>query len=579
MPVVATAGHVDHGKSSLVRALTGTDPDRWEEEKARGLTIDLGFAALELPSGRPLSFIDVPGHIRFIRNMLAGVGAVDGCVFVVSATEGWKPQSEEHLRILDMLGIERGVVALTKVDLVDDDLRELAELEIEDHVAGTFLEGAPVIGVSAVNRVGLASLIDALDRLVDETPAPPAGSRLRVWVDRSFAPPGAGTVITGTTTGAGLSVGDDVDLVPGAHRARIREMQSHHEKRPAIGPGERAAINLVGVGHRDIGRGHAVVRADEWHHTDRIDAELRVLDALGHKVSRRGAYAVYLGSAEANVRLRVLGPNALAPGETGLVRLHLDRQLPLVPGDRFVLREQGRDETVGGGLVLDVEPQLPASRARPDRSVDRLVAERGWVEADHLSRIAGTEVTPTVGRWVVDPTILTSEVDTLRAELEAAGAEGLDVAGLGDRRRALLERIDEAAIRGTRVVLGEPADPFADLPWLAELAASPFRPPAPDDVDRQAVRELVRQGRVIDADGVFFAPSAVALAAAAVQELLAGQPEGVTMAEIRDRLDTTRKWALPIIGILDRNGATRRREDLRIAGPRLAALAAGEAPR
>ncbi len=576
MPVVATAGHVDHGKSSLVQALTGTDPDRLEEEKARGLTIDLGFAGLTLPSGRRLSFIDVPGHIRFIRNMLAGVGAVDGCVFVVSATEGWKPQSEEHLRILDLLGIERGVIALTKVDLVDDELRELAELDVTDHVEGTFLADAPIIGVSAVNRVGLASLSDALDRLIDDTPPPEAGSRLRVWVDRSFSPAGAGTVITGTTTGAGLAVGDDVDLVPGDLGARIRGLQSHHEQRERIGPGERAAINLVGVNHRDIGRGHAIVRRDEWHHTDRIDAELRVLDALGHRVSRRGAYAIYIGSAELSVRLRVLGPEAIAPGGTGLIRLHLDRPMPLIPGDRFVLREQGRDETVGGGQVLDVEPLVAAAKARPDRSVERLVAERGWVDIEHLERISGVRVEPDVGRWVVHPPELTAAVGALRLALDDAGAEGVDLASLDDRGRAMLELIEEAQVSGTRVVLGEPPDPFADLPWLADLDADPFQPPPPDDVDRAAVRELIRRGHVIEHEGVMFSAGAVRRAAATVRDELATAPEGLTMAQIRDALGTTRKFALPLIGILDRNGATRRREDLRIAGPRLERVIEGD---
>src|SRR5215469_2733271 len=197
MHVIATAGHVDHGKSTLVLALTGMDPDRFAEEKARGLTIDLGFAWTTLPSGRGLAFVDVPGHVRFIRNMLAGVGAVDACLFVVAATEGWKPQSEEHLRILSLLGITHGVIALTKVGLVDDEWRELAELDVRDHVTGTFLEGAELVAVDAVDGTGVASLQAALGRLVASVPAAADRGWPRLWVDRSFAVRGAGTVVTG----------------------------------------------------------------------------------------------------------------------------------------------------------------------------------------------------------------------------------------------------------------------------------------------------------------------------------------------------------------------------------------------
>ena len=277
MTVIATAGHVDHGKSTLVLRLTGTDPDRWDEEKSRGLTIDLGFAGMELPSGRELSFIDVPGHIRFLRNMLAGVGAVDACVFVVAATEGWKPQSEEHLRILSLLGIERGLVVLTKIDQVDDDLFALAELDVEEHVAGTFLESAPVIGVSATEGLGIDNLREALDRLVDEIPERDAAATPRLWVDRSFAPSGAGTVVTGTLAGGTLSVGDELSVLPGGRQARIRSLQSHHRQADTIGPGNRAAVNLTGVGHNDLARGHVLVEAGDWHQSAVVDGELTVL--------------------------------------------------------------------------------------------------------------------------------------------------------------------------------------------------------------------------------------------------------------------------------------------------------------
>src|SRR4051812_20534924 len=378
MHVVATAGHVDHGKSTLVLALTGMDPDRFAEEKARGLTIDLGFAWTALPSGRELAFVDVPGHVRFIKNMLAGAGAVDACLFVVAATEGWKPQSEEHLRILELLGIGHGLIALTKVGLVDDEWRELVRLELADHVAGTFLADADVVEVDAPSSLGLDDLRSALDRLLAVTPSAADRGRPRLWIDRSFAARGSGTVVTGTLAGGSLTVDDELLLLPDATRVRVRALQSHQRTVPTIGPGHRVAVNISGVSHHDVARGDALVRPGQWSPTRTFDGSLHVLPAVDHEVSRRGAFQIYVGAGEHAAQLRVLGDgvDAIRPGGDGLVRIHLPTAVPLLPGDRFVLRESGRSETVGGGEVLDVAPILPAARARPDRSVDRVVAER-----------------------------------------------------------------------------------------------------------------------------------------------------------------------------------------------------------
>ena len=238
MHVVATAGHVDHGKSTLVLALTGMDPDRFAEEKARGLTIDLGFAWTTLPSGRRLAFVDVPGHVRFLKNMLAGVGGVDACMFVVAATEGWKPQSEEHLRILELLGVGHGLVVLTKVGLVDGETRELARLELEDMVAGTFLEGAEVAEVDVLAGEGVDGLRAALDRLLESTPPAVDRGRPRLWVDRVFAAKGSGTVVTGTLTGGPLAVDDDLVTSPGGRKVRVRGLQSLQEPLRHGGAGE-----------------------------------------------------------------------------------------------------------------------------------------------------------------------------------------------------------------------------------------------------------------------------------------------------------------------------------------------------
>ena len=568
---VSTAGHVDHGKSTLVEALTGVDPDRFAEEKARGLTIDLGFGAAQLPSGRSVSIIDVPGHERFIRNMLAGVGAVDACLFVVAATEGWMPQSEEHLRILELLGVSHGLIALTKVGLCDPDIAELARLEVEERVEGTFLAGAPVVETDVVDGLGLDNLRTGLDDLVDRTPGAADHRRPRLWVDRAFAARGAGTVVTGTLTGGQIRVDDELELQPRGTAARVRALQSHHAQRTKIGPGNRVAVNLSGISHQETARGDVLIRTGQWHLTTRFDASLTVLDSLDHEVSRRGAHAVYVGACELPARMRILGLEALSPGESGLVRVHLPHRLPLLPGDRFVLRESGRAETIGGGTVLDVDPVLPAAKAKPDQSVDRVIAERGWVDADRLALLTGQQRDPDIGWWAVDPTVLADTQDRLQEAVDGAGPLGLDVAGLDERERAVLSGLENVAVEGGRARPVGQSDPFANHPYTTALEAAPFVPPDPEavGVGRREVRELVKRGLVVDQDGVFFAASALEAASSVLAEMLAAQPAGVTVAEVRERLGTTRKYALPLLAWLDGNGVTRRRGDVRIAGPRL----------
>ncbi len=569
MHVVATAGHVDHGKSTLVEALTGTDPDRFAEEKARGLTIDLGFADTTLPSGAVLSLVDVPGHVRFIKNMLAGVGAVDACLFVVAATEGWKPQSEEHLRILELLGVAHGIVALTKIGPADDDLVELAHLELEERLAGTFLEGAPVIGTDAPTGIGIGELRAALDDLLAATPTAIDHGRPRLWIDRAFSARGSGTVVTGTLTGGRLRTDDELEVHPSGATVRVRGLQNHHTDRDELPPGSRCAVNLVGVSHDGVARGDVLVRSGQWHHTRVVDASLTVLDRLDHPVSRRGAHVLYLGSGEHPVRMRILGPDALEPGTRGAVRLHLPVPLPLLPGDRFVLRESGRAETVGGGEILDVDPVERASSARPDRSVDRVVGQRGWVDADELERLTGERRDPDVGRWVVDPTELHTTLVDLRAALEEAGPLGLDLSTLDEHGRAAVELLDGVVVEAGRLAPVDAVDPLADHPFVAILAASPFAPPAPDGVDRAELRELVRREMVVEVEGIFFAASALQAAAELAARLLAERPEGFTVSAFREAAGNTRKHAMPLLARLDGTGVTRRRDDVRIAGPRL----------
>ena len=568
MHIVATAGHVDHGKSTLVRAITGIDPDRLAEEKRRGMTIDLGFAWTVMPSGHPVAFVDVPGHARFVKHMLAGVGMIDSCLFVVAATEGWKPQSEEHLRILELVGAKRGVVALTKVGLVDDETCEIAHIDVTDHLRGTFLEQAPVVGVDAPAGVGVDALVDAIDDMLRDVPPSPVGARPRLWVDRSFVIRGAGTVVTGTLIGGPIEVGDQLHVLPRQLPVRVRGLQSLHRNRDRVAPGWRVAVNLTGASTDEITRGDAVVERSQWRPTKVFDAALRILGSIGHDVTQRGAYSVYIGSGEHRARLRLLGKNALMPGAHGLARVSVPTALPLIVGDRFVLREHGRDETVGGGEILDVAPVLPVSRARPSGDTDQIIAERGWVDADELEAMTGERRRPIIGRWVAAPAALDAEIERVRRVIAEAGSLGADVAIFDERQRAIVATLDGIVVEHGRARDRDaPDDLFADHPLVGILAQGGFSPPPPEGVDRAELRELVKRGHVFESDGLYFAASTIRAAVDSIAELLRHNPDGVTAAHVRDHLGVTRKFALPLLTALDSIGATRRRGDLRIAGP------------
>jgi selenocysteine-specific elongation factor len=577
--IVATAGHVDHGKSTLITFLTGTDPDRLAEEKRRGLTIDLGFAATVLPSGQEVGFVDVPGHARFIKNMLAGVGANDACLFVIAANEGWRPQSEEHLRILELLDTRHGLIALTKVGLVGLEEQALAELDIAEHVDGTFLEGAPVVAVDVLAGVGTAGddgLVAALDRMLAGTPGAGDEGRPRLWIDRVFPIRGSGTVVTGSLTGGTLTVGDHLLVEPLGREVRVRGLQSHGRDLATASPGRRLAVNLAGIGHQDILRGAALVRPGQWHRATIVDASLHVLSSIGRDVTRRGAYFAHIGSGEYPVRLRPTGVDrSIEAGGTGSVRLWLPVALPLLPGDRYVLRDAGRQETVGGGEILDVSPWRSPSRARPSRSVDRVVEEREWVEANELERLTGERRTPNLGRWVVAPSALAEWRAALVLRLEKAGRSGLDLAELDERHRAVVGLLDRVIIEDGRARLA-PADAGVDdnepevHPFLAALQANPFSPPEARGVPTVELRAMQRRGLAVERDGVWFAASAVEQAAQVISSLLDEHPGGVSVSMIREALGTTRKYVMPLVAHLDASGITRRRGDLRVAGPRLA---------
>jgi selenocysteine-specific elongation factor len=593
--VVATAGHIDHGKSSLVLALTGTDPDRLAEEKQRGLTIDLGFAFCTLPSGTELAFVDVPGHVRFLKNMLAGVGGVDAALLVVAATEGWMPQSEEHLRILDLLDVEHAVVAISKADLVDDETVEIAELDVLEHLEGTTLAGARIVPCDAKTGRGLDDVRAALDDMLSGAPAPADGGRPRLWIDRVFASKGAGTVVTGTLTGGSLALDDEVVVSPGRRRARVRGLESHHRKVARAAPGTRVAVNLAGVDHSELHRGDAVVRADQWIEPRVVDVELALL--TGVELPARGRMKVYAGSGEHDAAVRRLGDDGR------YARLFLGARLPLQPGDRLVLRDSGRQATIGGAVVLDVAPTARA-RLAPERLArslgERVLHSHPWLAVDDLPALAGRD--PAGARALADELVASGQavrighhlvapetLDALRTQVRPLVAAhhrdqplepGVELSSLASRLRVPAEQL-EAALVGVADLLVErgrvraathhvvAADDPAAVRYLDALAAQPFAPPSAAElgVPPEIVRALVRSGHVVDLEGVVLSTAALADARRLVVEAI--RREGsITVAGARDVLGSSRKYVLAILGHFDKTGVTRRHGDDRTAGPR-----------
>jgi selenocysteine-specific elongation factor len=580
MHVVATAGHVDHGKSTLVRALTGMEPDRWAEERRRGMTIDLGFAWTVLPDGTEVAFVDVPGHERFVPNMLAGVGPAPAVLFVVAADDGWRPQSAEHLAALDALGVRDGLLAVTRADLADP---APAAAEALERLAGSSLRSVEAVAVSATTGAGLDALRAALSRLLARLPAADPEARLRLWVDRSFTVKGAGTVVTGTLGAGRLRVGDEVVLAPAGRPARVRGLQSLGRPGEQVDAVARVAVNLRGVPADAVQRGDAVVRAGEWLVTDRADVALH-----GEAALRESADLVlHLGSAAVPARLR--------PFPGGTARLALRRPLPMAIGDVGLVRDPSRHDVLLGLTVLDPLPPplrrrgegrrraeaLAQAAATPPRAEDE-VRRRGLVTRATLRRLGvpDPDLPPLAGDWVVDP----ARRDELEHRLHrlVADHQAGDPLGHGvtvEAARAALDLPDVAlvralvtpplALRGSRVVLAErtgelPAAVGAAVAAVAaELADRPFAAPDAERLQLLGLgaRELAaaeRAGRLLRvAEGLVLLPDAPRRAAGA----LAALPQPFTVSAARAAWSTTRRVAVPLLELLDRQGVTQRLPD------------------
>ena len=363
MFVIGTAGHVDHGKSTLVKALTGIDPDRLREEKERQMTIDLGFAWLTTPSGKEVGIVDVPGHRDFIDNMLAGAGGIDAVLFIIAADEGIMPQSREHLSILDLLEIKQGLVVLTKVDLVpDEEWLDLVKMDIEKFTSGTFLQKSPIIEVSSVTGKGIESLLVSIDGMLDNCEPKKDNHRPRLPVDRVFSLKGFGTIVTGTLLDGQFSVGQQVEILPQMVEARIRGIQFHKKKMEVATAGSRTALNLTGLDVTEILRGNVVAQTGTYSPTRRIDVRFSMLKDTKTTLKHDDNVKVYSGTNQTSARVRVIGKDVILPGEKGFLQLELTDEIVVVKGDHYIIRKPSPGETLGGGVVLDENPEKRLKR-------------------------------------------------------------------------------------------------------------------------------------------------------------------------------------------------------------------------
>jgi len=366
MHVIGTAGHVDHGKSTLIAALTGTHPDRLKEEQEREMTIDLGFGWLTLPGGEEIGIVDVPGHRDFIENMLAGVGGIDAALLVIAADEGVMPQTREHLAILDLLQIKKTLVVLTKADLIEDPAWfDLLETDIRAVLQPTALKEAPIVRVSARTRQGLPDLLQALDLLLRDQPARPDLGRPRLPIDRIFSMSGFGTVVTGTLSDGQLAVGDEVELLPSGLTGRIRGLQTHKQKEERAVPGSRTAVNITGLELELVHRGQVVTHPGQYRAAQRMDVHFRLLADASAPLKHHSEVKLFLGTAEVVADVRLLGVESLNPGETGWLQLELHAPVLAVRGDRFILRRPSPGETLGGGAVVEPHPKKRHRRFDP----------------------------------------------------------------------------------------------------------------------------------------------------------------------------------------------------------------------
>jgi selenocysteine-specific elongation factor len=631
MRVIGTAGHVDHGKSTLVEALTGINPDRLQEEQDRQMTIDLGFAWLELPGGEEIGIIDVPGHRDFIENMLAGVGGIDAALFVIAADEGVMPQSREHLAILDLLDITNGVIAITKVDLVSDpDWLKLVQEDVRELVKNTSLASAPIVLVSGISGEGLEELQSELAKVLQGSPQRTDTGKPRLPVDRVFSIAGFGTIVTGTLSDGVLMVGEQVDVLPSGASGRIRGLQTHKVKLDKAVPGSRAAVNLSGIEVDQIQRGDVLAYPGSYRPTKLIDVAFRLVPDADSSLRHNQAVKLFLGAAQRMARVRLLGVDELTPGEEGWLQLVLEEPTVTSRGDHYIIRRPSPGATLGGGLVADAHPARRHRRKDPDvleRLQQILRGSPAEVLAQELKRQGPQSIAALVKSAGIDAAQAQEAVDELvRSEQIVALSDGSMksdsetliadrgwISGFDNRVQSILgdyhnhwplrlgmpkeelkSRLklgsreysgllqwmsDESSLtdEGVVVRLDQHAPALnAEMEersqrWLKRFHAQPYGPPSVKESRAELESELYqylldsKMLTQVSAEVVFLTDTYQEMVSV-IREIITEQG-GVTVAEVRDRFQTSRKFILALMEHLDEIGLTVRQGDVRSLAP------------
>ena len=621
MQVIGTAGHVDHGKSTLINRLTGINPDRLKAEQDREMSIELGFAWFKLPNGDDIGVVDVPGHRDFIENMLAGIGGIDAALFVVAADEGVMPQTREHLAILDLLQIPAAVVALTKIDLVDDpEWLDLVEADLQDTFAGTALENAPIVRVSARSGAGLEDLVQTLQSVLAQHPQRPDLGRPRLPVDRVFTLPGFGTIVTGTLTDGHFSVGDAVEILPSGVEGRIRGLQTHKQAEEMAQPGSRTAVNISGVSVGQIRRGDMIVSPGSHQPTRMLDVWVRLIKDGNTPLKHNTEVKLFLGAAEVIARVRLLGVQELLPGEEGFLQLMLTEPVVALRQDRFILRRPSPAETIGGGQVVDPHPKRRYKRfneakleelaqlmvGTPAEILMQSARKAGFIPRKQLIEIAGLETDQ--AQEAIDALVASGDLTFIEGKhsllptdqferLQASLLQSLteyhqqNPLQLGMPRERLRTENNLSAdlfdpLMGTLSNAGKLTAENASVRLkghsvqltpnqeqkvkglLADFSAQPYTPPSVKEsqeaIGEDLVKVLVQSGQLTQlGEDVLLQPDVLTKMQNAVIEIIQ-QNGSIRLAELRDRFRTSRKYAVAVLEEMDARGITVRKDDARV---------------
>lgn len=624
--ILGTAGHIDHGKSSLVKALTGTDPDRLREEKERGITLDLGFASLDLPGGSRLGIVDVPGHEGLIKNMLAGVGGIDIVMLIIAADEGIMPQTREHLAICDLLKVKTGLIALTKIDMVEKDWVALVRDEVREFVKGTFLEKSPIVPVSSKTGENLPGLIQELAKLSTEVSPKSTNGILRLPIDRVFTMKGFGTVITGTMLSGSISLDQEVEILPKGIKTKVRGLQSHNQAVQRAIAGQRTAVNLQAVEKEDLSRGDSIVSRGFFIPSKTLDASLLMLKQASRTLKTGSRIRFYNNTQEAVGRITLIGSDELLPGQEGYVQFRLEQPVIIQHGDRFILRFYSPMETLGGGMVLDPHPRRHKKSTLPESIKNLGVLEKGSIE-DRLALfilgkgLAGMEETEAIGTVSADKQEITSALaalaqkktvvrtDTLyvhASHLESLEKKIIDLVTAYNKANPLKPGLDKEELKSALRVRLHPRVLSTTVDGLikkkriegegSKLKVPGFRA----GIDQSAIKDkivvaitkggslppvreefpallgitekdakdlfklLAEEGRTVRINDSFHLNKETLEKIRADLKKFLEQKKEITMAEFRDLAKTSRKFAVPLMEYFDSQKLTQRVGDKRV---------------